>query len=108
MKLLLDENLPIKLKASFDTIHEVATVREVGWSGVKNGQLLTLMAENGFHALITMDKNLKYQQNPDKIPVHLIIFDAENNKIETLRPFVDRLSSMLSGSGLEKITIIAI
>jgi hypothetical protein len=47
MKLLLDENLPVKLLASFDIVHEVRTVREVGWSGVKNGELLALMADNG-------------------------------------------------------------
>jgi predicted nuclease of predicted toxin-antitoxin system len=109
MKLLLDENLPTKLKDRFDNSHEVITVREAGWSGVKNGQLLALMAENGFEALVTMDKNLRFQQNTETLPVKLIIFDAVNNKIETLRPFVDKLSEKLQDSSLgslDKITII--
>lgn len=39
MKLLLDENLPKRLKIDFPD-HEVATVWEMGWNGVKNGPLL--------------------------------------------------------------------
>ena len=62
MKLLLDENLPNRLKADFPD-HEVATVRDMGWQGVKNGPLLLLMIENGFQAFLTFDKNLQHQQN---------------------------------------------
>jgi predicted nuclease of predicted toxin-antitoxin system len=111
MKLLLDENLPTKLKDRFDTSHEVITVREAGWSGVKNGLLLALMAENGFDALVTMDKNLRFQQNTGMLPVKLIVFDALNNKIDTLGPFVQKLSETLKDSSLgslDKITIITI
>ncbi len=108
MKLLLDENLPVKLVSSFDIVHEVRTVREAGWSGVKNGQLLALMADNGFDALVAMDKNLRFQQNPDNLPVKLVIFDAKNNRIETLQPFVEKLAERLKESVLDKITIIDI
>jgi len=34
MKLLLDENLPKKLKQDFP-LHEVFTVREMSWRGIK-------------------------------------------------------------------------
>ena len=37
MKVLLDENIPPKLKFDFVPDHEVFTVREMGWSGKKNG-----------------------------------------------------------------------
>ncbi|WP_299288121.1 hypothetical protein [uncultured Mucilaginibacter sp.] len=43
MKILLDENLPKKLKADFGTEHEVKTVRDMGWLGKKNGELLGLI-----------------------------------------------------------------
>jgi len=62
MKLLLDENLPKRLKLDF-TEHEIYTVRDKGWNGIKNGQLLKLLIENQFDALFTFDKNLSYQQN---------------------------------------------
>ena len=47
MKLLLDENLPKRLKQDF-TQHEVFTVRDKGWNGIKNGDLLNLMMKEGF------------------------------------------------------------
>ena len=47
MKLLLDENLPIKLKLYFSENYQVFTSKEMQWVGKKNGELLQLMAENG-------------------------------------------------------------
>jgi hypothetical protein len=62
MRLLPDENLPKRLKDDFPN-HEVYTVREREWNGIKNGQLLQLLLENNFDAFLTFDKNLAYQQN---------------------------------------------
>ena len=55
MRLLLDENLPKRLKQDF-LAHEVFTVREKSWNGIKNGELLKLLLENNFDALLTFDK----------------------------------------------------
>ena len=41
---------------------EIATVQELGWAGITNGELLRL-AENQFDVFITSDKNIPYQQN---------------------------------------------
>jgi len=62
MKLLLDENLPKRLKLDFEN-HEIYTVWDKGWNGKKNGELLRLMIDDNFDALLTFDKNLKFQQN---------------------------------------------
>lgn len=78
MKLLLDENLPKRLKADFAN-HEVYTVRDVGWQGIKNGELLQLMITNEFHALLTFDKNLQHQQNFKKYALTVFILSASNN-----------------------------
>jgi len=61
MRILLDENVPGKLRLAFPG-HIVATVGEMGWTGAKNGELLTF-AENVFDVLITVDKGIQYQ-NP--------------------------------------------
>ena len=50
MKILLDENLPKKLKITFAPEHEVFTVHEKNWNGKRNGELLGLMTLNGFDA----------------------------------------------------------
>ena len=56
MKLLIDENLPKRLKNDFPD-HEIYTVSDKGWNSKKNGELLKLMVEEGFNALLTFDKN---------------------------------------------------
>jgi len=61
MVLLLDENLPKKLKEDFPG-HTIFTIKERGWNGLKNGVLLEKLLENNFDALITFDKNLQHQQ----------------------------------------------
>lgn len=61
MKLLLDENLPKRLKNNLSE-HVIFTVRDMGWNGKKNGELLQLMISEGFNAFITFDKNLKYDK----------------------------------------------
>ena len=57
MKILLDECVTKYLKPHLIG-HEVSTVREIGWSGVKNGKLMTLCVENGFEILLTIDIHL--------------------------------------------------
>lgn len=61
MKVLIDENLPRKLKGFLGN-HEVFTVREMGWSGKSNGELLTLLQAEGFDVLITADRNLHFSE----------------------------------------------
>ena len=75
MKLLLDENIPRKLKNDLWEF-DVHTVREMNWDGKKNGELLELMLKEGFEVLITADKNLKNQQNFDKYPIPVLTLDV--------------------------------
>jgi hypothetical protein len=42
--------------------HSVSTAYEVGWHELDNGELLKA-AEQQFDALVTTDKNLRYQQD---------------------------------------------
>lgn len=60
MRILLDECVPKPLKREFNNF-DLKTVREMGWSGTKNGALLKLMSESGFSILLTSDRNLKYE-----------------------------------------------
>ena len=61
MRILLDESLPIELRSEIAG-HEVRYVREMGWSGLKNGELL-MQAAALFDVVVTADQNLEYQQN---------------------------------------------
>lgn len=95
MKLLLDENLPRLLKIELGPDHEVFTVRDMKWLGKKNGELLGLLTLNGFDGFITLDKNLKYQQNINRFPIRIFVLDAPNSKIETLKQYLPKLLETL-------------
>jgi predicted nuclease of predicted toxin-antitoxin system len=54
MKLLLDENLPVKLKYRFlENGIDAFTTRDMNWLGKENGNLLKEMLSNNFTAFIT-------------------------------------------------------
>jgi predicted nuclease of predicted toxin-antitoxin system len=94
MRLLLDESVPVRLRRSLPS-HAVRTVVEMGWSGVKNGKLLALAA-NEFDAFVTVDKNLPYQQNLSALPVAVVLLDAKSNELTALEPLVPGLVSALA------------
>ena len=72
MKILLDECVPKPLKSELPG-HTVRTVRDMGWDSIKNGQLLALAAEHLFDALVTVDRNMQYQQNSLLLPCTVIV-----------------------------------
>lgn len=61
MKILFDHGTPVPLRRTLAG-HEISTAYEMGWSELRNGDLLAA-AEKDFEAFITTDKNLRYQQN---------------------------------------------
>jgi hypothetical protein len=54
VKLLLDENIPHKLRAHLGR-HETITVAYMGWGGLKNGELLKAAEDAGFEVFVTGD-----------------------------------------------------
>src|ERR1035437_5671241 len=82
MKVLIDENLPRKLAGHLKG-HECRTVAECAWAGKKNGELLSL-AEPQFDVLLTLDKNLPYQQDL-KLAFWRVITNASSLFIRTSR-----------------------
>jgi predicted nuclease of predicted toxin-antitoxin system len=95
MKLLLDENLPKRLKAALIP-HDVYTVRDMGWNGIKNGELLKLMLQKNFDALLTFDKNLQHQQNFLKYSLPVIVLNAHDNTFNTLETLIPQLFNILN------------
>lgn len=91
MKILLDESLPRKLRADFGEDHLVQTVRERGWLGKKNGELLSLMTENNFNLFVTVDRNLRFQQNLQKLSITIVVLCAVNNRRETLQKLISKM-----------------
>ncbi|MEX8547238.1 MAG: DUF5615 family PIN-like protein [Mucilaginibacter sp.] len=103
MKILLDESLPRKLKYDFGEEHEVLTVRDMGWLGKKNGKLLKLMTDNRFELFITVDRNLPYQQNLQRLPLTIIVLRAKNNTRETLKRLVPGIFIRVAEGNLQNV-----
>ncbi|HEY4198056.1 MAG TPA: DUF5615 family PIN-like protein [Mucilaginibacter sp.] len=92
MKLLLDENLPKKLKLDFNE-HEASTVRDMGWNGIKNGKLLELLIQNKFDVFLTFDKNIQHQQNFQKYTITVFVLIATINtytELAKLTPIIKK------------------
>jgi Domain of unknown function (DUF5615) len=83
MRVLLDECVPRALRNDISG-HEVKTVAEAGWAGVKNGELLRRAAA-AFDILITVDRNLEYQQNFEGLSLAVIVVHSPSNDIAVLR-----------------------
>lgn len=96
MKLLLDENLPRKLRFRLIAEHKVFSVQEMGWTSFQNGHLLRLMLEHGFEALLTVDKGLQFQQNWLHYPLPVIVLQAPKNDYDSLLPLVPALRQLLA------------
>jgi hypothetical protein len=97
MRVLLDECVPRPLRSEL-TGHEARTVAEMGWAGIKNGQLLQKAAAE-FDCFLTVDRNLQFQQRLDYLPLAVLVIRASDNRLETLRPLIPNIRA-----ALEKIT----
>jgi predicted nuclease of predicted toxin-antitoxin system len=105
MRILLDECLPARLRYEIKG-HEVMTVKDAGWLGIKNGRLLKLIGDSAkFDVFLTVDKNLPKQQSLRMSPFAVIVLRAKSNRFQDLRPLVlellRRLPKARAGETLE-------
>jgi uncharacterized protein DUF5615 len=101
MRLLLDECVVRDLKRDL-VEHEVATVVEAGFSGLGNGQLLRAAAGE-YDVLITVDRNLPFQQNIGSLQIAVLILISTGITYADLKPLVPKILSQLSTTQPGKI-----
>ena len=89
MKLLLDECVTRFLKRDLGA-HDVKTVAEAGLRGLKNGALLAA-ASTTFDVLITVDRNLPFQQNITNLPIAILILVSSGTTYPDLKPLVPEI-----------------
>jgi predicted nuclease of predicted toxin-antitoxin system len=84
--------------------YDCLTVQEEGWSGKENGELLAL-ADARFAVFVTIDQNIRYQQNLTGRKIAVVILRARSNRLEDLRPLfpacVAAVRSIQPGSVVE-------
>lgn len=91
MRILLDEMLPPQLRDMLDE-YEISSVQEMGWTGIKNGELLK-RASRSFDVFLTADKNLRYQQNLKNLAVAIIVLPS--NRVEIIEASKESLQRVL-------------
>jgi hypothetical protein len=90
---LFDENVPAPLRHFFPD-DQVATVQQLGWSGISNGELLAL-AESDFEVILLADKNMRYQQN--LAGRKIAIFELPTNRWPILEPLGISIAAAVHG-----------
>jgi hypothetical protein len=93
VKLLLDECIDRRLAKDLGG-HDVRTVPQMGWAGIKNGALLTL-AEGAFDVFIMVDRNLSFQQNLPKFDIAVLVLHATSNRLADLEPLAPKILATL-------------
>jgi predicted nuclease of predicted toxin-antitoxin system len=106
MRVLLDECVPKRLRTEL-TAHAVRTVAEMGWSGIKNGQLLQKAASD-FDCFLTVDRNLQFQQRVDALPLAVLVIQAVDNRIDTLRPLMAAVREALTSIAANELKVISV
>ena len=93
MRVLLDEYVDRRLAGNIQG-HDVKTVPDSGWAGLKNGELLG-RAQREFEAFVTVDRNLPFQQALSRFSIAVIVLRAPSNRIADLRGLVPQLLTAL-------------
>jgi len=66
----------------------------MGWSGVKNGELLRRAAAD-FDCFLTVDRNLQFQQNVVGLKIAVVVVHARENDFASLRPLMREVQAAL-------------
>jgi hypothetical protein len=103
VRVLLDEQLPRALARELSG-HEVRTVQQLGWSGLKNGELLERAAQEGFEIFVTADHSLQCQQNLSHVRIGIIVLIASSNALEDLHPLISDLLSAITSTHAGQVT----
>lgn len=96
MRVLLDENIPVDFAAELPG-YDISTVVGLGWSGVLNGELLRRAREQ-CEVLVTLDRNIEFQQNIPALPFAVIVVRAISNRMAHLRPLVPAILEAVSAA----------
>ena len=93
MRLRLDECVVRPLKRDLAG-HEVSTVVEAGYGGLKNGVLLRAASGN-YDVLISVDRNIAFQQNVASLQIAVLIVIANGITYSDLKPLVPEILTAL-------------
>ena len=95
MRIVLDECVPRPLRRELPG-HDVRTVPEMGWSGKRNSELMQLIGAAGFDVFLTVDQNLRHQQNLKGAGFAIVVLRAYSNRLADLAPLMPSVQTVLA------------
>ena len=105
MKVLLDECVDWRVARAI-VGHDVKTARQMGWTTLKNGELL-LLASQHFDAFVTVDRNLSFQQKLGALPIRIIVLQARTNRLADLERLVPNLLRQIESAQPGSASVVA-
>ena len=75
--------------------HEVIHARQLGWESLTNGNLIRSAEADGFEVLVTVDKNMRYQQNLSNLQLSIITLMTLRISIGHLTLLVPKILEVL-------------
>ena len=94
MKILLDEHILYALARSFPDGWEIRSTPRMRWQVKENGELLQLAAGRRFDALITADRNMQREQNPNT-PMPVVVLRTPRLRVWNLQSLLPQAVAML-------------
>lgn len=95
MRVLIDECLNWRLGRAL-TGHYAISVQKMGWSGIKNGELLRRAVEQSFDVFLTGDRNVSFQQNVSQIGIAVIVLESKGVQLHETLPLVPKILESLA------------
>jgi len=96
VRVLLDECIDWRISRAI-VGHEVKTVGQMAWTGMKNGELLTTASER-FDVFVTVDRNLSFQQNLKGWRIAVVVLRVRTNRLTDLLPLVPDLVAAIESA----------
>ena len=103
-RVLFDENMPHKLRRDLPEF-TVSTVQEEGFSGLRNGDLLS-RAAGRFDVLVTLDQRLRYQQNLSALRIGIVVIEMPDTRLVHVRALVPQLRQAIADIAVGEVTLV--
>ena len=96
MRVFLDECIDWRLARDI-VDHDVKTALQMGWTTIKNGELLALASQQ-FDVFVTVDRNLSFQQNLENLAMAILVLHAKTNRLADLKPLIPDLLAAIGSA----------
>jgi predicted nuclease of predicted toxin-antitoxin system len=106
LRIFLDACIDWRLARDLEG-HEVKSAQEMGWSTIKNGELLAL-AEKAFDVFLTVDRNLSFQQHLPNFAIAVVVLRTRSNRLADLQLLIPDLIAALPTAKRSAVTYVGV